>query len=458
MKKRNTAAILLASTLMLALVGCEGVPNASEGSSDLEMTEEAKREVAKAEMVASEDASDAASSAASTATEAATAASSETSVAAATTASSTAASTDSTTNKDAATTASSADKTTNSAASTAASTTTTTTTTQQTPAKLADHEIMYNGKAISVLNDASKTLADLGSYKNKKSYGANELTYSYDYITFSTYTGESPELPLALSVLDSKSILTSRNIGIGDSKDKVISAYGNPAKSENYTGQTGSEYVYTYEFGTYNLYFYFNSKENNVLWYGFDNNTTVAKNKQQTKASTNTNTTVNIDTSKLQDHQFTYNNNVISIFSDFNTINQAMGGYNPSDSNIQNLQSLYSYGKNEAVGMISRNDFGTETPITISTRKPVMTTSRGIKVGSSKDELIAAYGTPNGKHAQVFDGPTGRELTEEEYVQYFGESFVYDMGDYTISFSVENGKVASIEYKNDANYDKFQWS
>ena len=108
--------------------------------------------------------------------------------------------------------------------------------------------------------------------------------------------------------------------------------------------------------------------------------------------------------------------------------------------------------------MICRNDFGPETPITISTRVAGMTTSRNISVGSSKEELIAAYGTPNGKHSQVFDGATGKELTEEEYVAYFGDSFVYDMGDIQISFSVSNGKVASIEIKNNANYKKFQWS
>ena len=87
-----------------------------------------------------------------------------------------------------------------------------------------------------------------------------------------------------------------------------------------------------------------------------------------------------------------------------------------------------------------------------------MTTSRGITVGSTKDALVEAYGTPNGKHPAVYDGTTGKELTEEEYKQFFGEAFIYDMGDYTISFSVENDKVASIEYRNNVNYNKFQWS
>ena len=158
------------------------------------------------------------------------------------------------------------------------------------------------------------------------------------------------------------------------------------------------------------------------------------------------------------DAEFTYNGTSVSIMDSFETIDKAMGVYNPSDSNIQDLQSLYSYGNNQEVGMISRSDFGDETPITISTREPVMTTSRGITVGSSKDALVEAYGTPNGKHPAAYDGTTGKELTEEEYIQHFGESFIYDLGDYTISFSVDNDKVVSIEYRNNVNYNKFKWS
>ena len=164
------------------------------------------------------------------------------------------------------------------------------------------------------------------------------------------------------------------------------------------------------------------------------------------------------NTSNPKDAEFTYNGKSVSILDSFETIDKALGGYNPSASTTQDLQSLYLYGKNQEVGMISRSDLGIEAPVTIGTREPIMTTSRGITVGSSKDELIDAYGTPNGKRPTVYDGATGRELTEEEFKKIFGESFIYDLGDYTISFSVENDKVASIEYKNNVNYNKFEWS
>ena len=160
----------------------------------------------------------------------------------------------------------------------------------------------------------------------------------------------------------------------------------------------------------------------------------------------------------VKDAEFTYNGNSVSIMDSFEAIDKALGGHDPSYSIKKSEQSLYSYGKNQEIGMILRNDSGTEFPVMISTREPVMTTSRGIAVGSSKDELIDAYGTPNGKHPTAYDGTTERELTEEEYIQLFGESFIYDLGDYTISFSVDNDKVVSIEYRNNVNYNKFQWS
>ncbi|WP_051563446.1 M56 family metallopeptidase [Butyrivibrio sp. LB2008] len=166
----------------------------------------------------------------------------------------------------------------------------------------------------------------------------------------------------------------------------------------------------------------------------------------------------NTNTSNPKDAEFTYNGNSVSIMDSFEAIDKALGGHDPSYSIKKSEQSLYSYGKNQEIGMILRNDSGTEFPVTISTREPVMTTSRGIAVGSSKDELIDAYGTPNGKHPTAYDGTTGRELTEEEYIQLFGESFIYDLGDYTISFYVDNDKVVSIEYRNNVNYNKFQWS
>ena len=147
MKKKQALAILIASSMALSIVGCGGAEmSASEGSSEIEVTEEAKREIAKSEMVAAVEASSVASSV----EEAATAASSS-EQAAATTA----------TSSDAATTTASANK-------------------EAAPVKYADHELIYNGKVLSVFNDASKTLTDLGTYDKKITDSPIEVFYAYN--------------------------------------------------------------------------------------------------------------------------------------------------------------------------------------------------------------------------------------------------------------------------------------
>ena len=46
---------------------------------------------------------------------------------------------------------------------------------------------------------------------------------------------------------------------------------------------------------------------------------------------------------------------------------------------------------------------------------------------------------------------------EEKAVDHTVEESTYDFGDYRIAFTVENDKVMSIEFKNNVNYNKFDW-
>ncbi|WP_034500867.1 hypothetical protein [Butyrivibrio hungatei] len=266
MKKKQALAILIASSMALSIVGCSGAEtSASEGSSEMEMTEEEKREIAKSEMVAAVEASSVASSV----DEAATSASSD-SQAAATTA----------TSSDAATTATSDNKT---AASAVASTDKSA---EATPVKQADHEVLYNGKALSVFNDSSKTLADLGAYDKKITASPIEFFYTYEAsgIEYSTYLCDGKELPLGIDV-SKKGVTTSRNIGVGNTKDEIEAAYGKPSEKNNYTGQTGKEYYYKYQFDKFSVCFYLNAKSNTVIWYEIDNTANVeAKNKASKNA------------------------------------------------------------------------------------------------------------------------------------------------------------------------------
>lgn len=263
MKKKQALAILIASSMALSIVGCSGAEtSASEGSSEMEMTEEEKREIAKSEMVAAVEASSVASSV----DEAATSASSD-SQAAATTA----------TSSDAATTATSDNKT---AASAVASTDKSA---EATPVKQADHEVLYNGKALSVFNDSSKTLADLGAYDKKITASPIEFFYTYEAsgIEYSTYLCDGKELPLGIDV-SKKGATTSRNIGVGDTKDKLVAAYGNPSEKSDPSKKAENTYYYKYNFDKFSIWFYISTEKNTVVFYEIDNTTNVeAKNKAE---------------------------------------------------------------------------------------------------------------------------------------------------------------------------------
>ncbi|MBO4911779.1 MAG: hypothetical protein J5504_03565 [Butyrivibrio sp.] len=262
MKKKQALAILIASSMALSIVGCSGsATSASEGSSEMEVTEAEQREIAKAEMVATESAS--------SVEDAATIASSEDQVSAA-------ASTATSDNKDAAMTATSTDKSANA-----------------TPVKLADHEIICNGKVISVLNETSKTFEDLGAFDRKITDIPEQPFYIYDSfgIDFSTHPSNGKELPIGIGITN-KNIVTSRNIGIGDSKDKIVAAYGTPVEQGSYYGQTGDEYYYKYQFDKFSICFYLNAKNNTVVWYEIDNtaNADIMNKKSSSPATIDTTT------------------------------------------------------------------------------------------------------------------------------------------------------------------------
>ena len=160
----------------------------------------------------------------------------------------------------------------------------------------------------------------------------------------------------------------------------------------------------------------------------------------------------------VKDAEFTYNGNSVSVMDGFEAVDKALGGYNASNSNIKSEQSFYSYGKDDDVVVITRNDSGTESVITIGTRKPGITTSRKIQVGSTKDELAAAYGTPTETKPYSYTEYVFEEGTnEEKAVDHTVEESTYDFGDYKIAFTVENDKVMTVEYRNTVNYNKFDW-
>lgn len=215
MKKSSTLPILLAASIILSLMGCSAPSSdASEAEGELQLSEVAPEETGEAGE-----------------TEETTSAESE--------------------------------ETTDSSASESGDAITETT-------------VTVNGKAVSVLNDAEKTLADLGTPSDKdiEFWGETMPVYKFDSgVSLSTYVKDGKEYAYCMDIRK-EGINTARNIGVGSTKEEIIAAYGEPFEDkEEYERDGNKGKINWYEFDSYSVafgiengkvgYYYFTDKANN---------------------------------------------------------------------------------------------------------------------------------------------------------------------------------------------------
>lgn len=482
MKKRKTTAILIASTLMLSLAGCSGAPSAT-GSSEMEMTEAELREAAREAMLATEDASTASSS-----VEAATSASSEASAAAsssdaATTANSSAevaTTLASVPNPDAATTASSA-------TATAANVTATNAETNKTvPAKLADHQFLYNGKVVSVMDDISTIMGNLGRFSNRSTACKEQPCYKYDsgYIYFITGVYGNQEIPVDIAIYK-PGVLTARNVGIGSSLSDVINAYANCSRS---SFSLGKDYGVMISLDSCSLCFYFNSKTDRVTSYAYDNEDSLAKmypikadikestraivenvNKQAPASGSNdsaanattapapapaannatpapaaNNTTPAANTTQnagsLAEYEIMLNGKKVSILDDAATVQANLGKLEEKDTTRAGSaeEPRYVYSSNNII-FYTFVDNGNELTYDLCVYEKGAKTSRGVGVGDSKDAIVAAYGNP---------------VETYTYYQGFGMKYKFDQFTLYFDFDSNTNKVTDVVFGNNDTITK----
>ena len=141
---------------------------------------------------------------------------------------------------------------------------------------IAETTVTVNGKAVSVLNDAEKTLADLGSPadKNIEFWGETMPVYKFDSgVSLSTYVKDGKEYAYCMDIRK-EGINTARNIGVGSTKEEMIAAYGEPFEDkEEYERDGNKGKINWYEFDSYSVafgiengkvgYYYFTDKANN---------------------------------------------------------------------------------------------------------------------------------------------------------------------------------------------------
>lgn len=215
MKKSSTLPILLAASIMLSLMGCSAPSSdASEAEGELQLSEVAPEETGEAGETEE-------------------------------------------------TTSAEGEETTDSSASESGDAITETT-------------VTVNGKAVSVLNDAEKTLADLGTPSDKdiEFWGETMPVYKFDSgVSLSTYVKDGKEYAYCMDIRK-EGINTARNIGIGSTKEEMIAAYGEPFEDmEEYERDGNKGKINWYEFDSYSVafgiengkvgYYYFTDKANN---------------------------------------------------------------------------------------------------------------------------------------------------------------------------------------------------
>ena len=124
-----------------------------------------------------------------------------------------------------------------------------------TSASATDAAFEYNGKTISILDDAATMFANLGTPEADKSKNGNG-TYVYDNegITFNTCGDGDAAETSDLAVTD-KTLKTSRGISVGNTKDEVIKAY-NDIEAIDETD------VIVYDFGNFYIKFDLDSGKN----------------------------------------------------------------------------------------------------------------------------------------------------------------------------------------------------
>ena len=212
MKKKTTTAILLATTMMLALMGCGAASTDTDSSSDAASVAEVN--------------------------------------------------TDSDTN-----TSDDTSKETDADTDTSSDSASSDSSTSDTATASSDASFEYNGQTLSILDDLQTTLDKLNSaFPNEAQEISNEKTasglngYSYDsvnggeaQIDILTFDNNGIQTVGQIAIIK-ESFKTSKGIGIGSSSDDIIKAYGEPT-TKNKLGN-GIASLYKYKFGNYNLAFF----------------------------------------------------------------------------------------------------------------------------------------------------------------------------------------------------------
>lgn len=118
-----------------------------------------------------------------------------------------------------------------------------------------DDSISFKDKIISIKDDAETILAALGeSTPDMSTKSDTEAHYGYESmnLTLDTFVLDGVECPLEI-MIENPEYKTSRNVGVGNTKDEIVAAYGEPGE----TIDNDVVSALTYNFDGYDITFRF---------------------------------------------------------------------------------------------------------------------------------------------------------------------------------------------------------
>ena len=296
---------------------------------------------------------------------------------------------------------------------------------------LSANEFEYNGKAISILDDVPSILEKLGTPDKKEpfqpEYQSGRFSYYFDSekIELNTVEIDGEELPFYIRIID-ENVKLPKGVHIGCTEEEVKAAYGEPSKT-----YTEAAYFMCYENEKYELSFRIGAEMDPV-----------DEAKSIEFVNVDTRSKYNFDSNnELAGEEFLYNGKEISVLDKPHekVIPNLGAPFRIDDLSPEGVFLYYFGSETEHIRLETYTYNGEELTESLFINDKTIKTNKGIGVGSTTADVLAAYGDPL--------PPTDKN----------DFSMCYKFGQYEIAFhrNSKDGDIVSFAYINLDTFEKY---
>lgn len=313
---------------------------------------------------------------------------------------------------------------------------------------LAIDEFEYNGKTISVLNDVPSILEKFGTPDKKEpfqpEYQSGRFSYYFDSekIELNTVEVDGEELPFYIRISD-ENVKLPKGVHIGCTEEEVKAAYGEPSKT-----YTEAAYFMCYENEKYELSFVIGAEMDpvdEVKSIEFINVDTRSKynfdSKKRLSSDVDTVPASGDSANGLAGEEFLYNGKEISVLDKPHekVIPNLGAPFRIDDLSPEGVFLYYFGSETEHIRLETYTYNGEELTKSLFINDKTIKTNKGIGVGCTTADVLAAYGDPL--------PPTDKN----------DFSMCYKFGQYEIAFhrNSKDGDIVSFAYINLDTFEKY---